>query len=380
MDFLSKQNRDNVNLYFSYLKAVCSLSRLFSESNIPYLYYRIAENVFCKSFNAQNLSRSDLAYDAKIEKVGIGIKTFISLKGKSLEKIAEFDKLSPELKELNPKDLVLRLSDLRNKRIDFANRIYGIEKGIYHCVTRKENKIQIFETGYNYIDSNFIKIIKRYKTSLHFIDGVNEYSFNIPKSTLFKRFYTPENSIKIETDILEDPYSAILELYKKDFGIIKLFKIPGKDYIILPLYSLSLSKGEEKVVPKKSGLNQWNASGRKRNLGEVYIPIPAIIRKNFPDFFPHRDKIFNLHVPSNEILSSRICQDKNKAIMTYPNKALSDWLLRKVLKLNEGELLTYNKLKILGIDSVRITKIDKTNYKIDFSRIGSFNEFIEFCN
>lgn len=66
--------------------------------------------------------------------------------------------------------------------------------------------------------------------------------------------------------------------------------------------------------------------------------------------------------------------------MTKPNKALSDWLLRKVLQLDEGELLTYDKLRILGIDSVRITKIDKTNYKIDFAKIGSFNEFVDYCN
>ncbi|MCK4358973.1 MAG: restriction endonuclease [Candidatus Cloacimonetes bacterium] len=380
MNFISQQNKDNINLYFSYLRAVCALSRLFGESNVPYVYYRISENIFCKSFNAQNLSRSDLAYDAKIGKVGIGLKTFISHRGKSLEKIAEFDKLSPELRELSITDLILKLSKLRNERIDFANRTYGLEKGIYHCVARKENLIQIFETDYDYIDSNSIKIIKRHKTSLHFTDGVNEYSFNFPKSTLFKRFYTPDNSIKIKIQILEDPYSAILELFQKGFVVRKIFEIPGKDFVILPLYSLILSKDEEKIVPEKSGLNQWNAGGRKRNLGEVYIPIPAIIRKSFPYFFPPKDKIFNLHVPTNEILSTKICQANNKALMTKPNKALSDWLLRKVLKLNEGELLTYDKLKILGIDSVRINKIDKNNYKIDFAKIGNFNEFIDYCN
>jgi len=62
--------------------------------------------------------------------------------------------------------------------------------------------------------------------------------------------------------------------------------------------------------------------------------------------------------------------------MTNPNKALSDWLLRKVLKLKEYEILTYEKLKIIGIDSVRITKIDTENYKIDFAKINSFENLI----
>ena len=62
--------------------------------------------------------------------------------------------------------------------------------------------------------------------------------------------------------------------------------------------------------------------------------------------------------------------------MTNPNKALSDWLLRKVLKLKEYEILTYEKLKIIGIDSVRITKIDTENYKIDFAGIDNYDNFI----
>ena len=380
MSLILKHDKDKHNLYFSYLKAVGALSRLFGDSNVPYIYYRIAENVFCKSFSAQNLSRSDLAYDAIIGKTGIGLKTFISLKGNSLEKIAEFDKLSSDLRELSANDLVLKLSDLRNERINLAKRNYGLENGIYHCVARREKAIQIFETKYDYIYSDSIKITKKYKSGIRFSDGANEYTFNFAKSTLFKRFYTPENSIKIQIQILDDPYSAILELYQKGLVVRKIFEVPGIDFMILPLYSLRLSRGEEKVIPEKSGLNQWNAGGRERDLGEVYIPIPSRINRNFPLFFPPRDVLFNLHIPTNEVLSAKICQENNKALMTNPNKALSDWLLRKILKLKEGELLTYNKLKILGIDSIRLTKIDNSNYKIDFAKSGSFEDFKEYLN
>jgi len=84
----------------------------------------------------------------------------------------------------------------------------------------------------------------------------------------------------------------------------------------------------------------------------------------------------NLHVPTGEILNAKLCQENSKALMTNPNKALSDWLLRKVLKLKEYEILTYEKLKIIGIDSVRITKIDTENYKIDFAGIDNYDNFI----
>ncbi len=61
--------------------------------------------------------------------------------------------------------------------------------------------------------------------------------------------------------------------------------------------------------------------------------------------------------------------------MTNPNNALSRWLLRKVLKLQAKELLTYRHLNNLGIDSVIITKLHDKEFKIDFAKIDSYEEF-----
>ncbi len=126
---------------------------------------------------------------------------------------------------------------------------------------------------------------------------------------------------------------------------------------------------------KKSGLNQWNAGGRKRDSGEIYIPVPAELHKKYPNFFPKRDEDFNLQIPTGEIFSAKLCQENSKALMTNPNKALSDWLLRKVLQLKEGELATIEKLDELGFDSVIITKTDKQNFKIDIMKTNTYNEF-----
>ena len=63
--------------------------------------------------------------------------------------------------------------------------------------------------------------------------------------------------------------------------------------------------------------------------------------------------------------------------MSNPNQDLGKWLLRKLLKLKEGELLTYQKLAEIGVDSVQVTKIDNANFEIDFKKLGSFEEFAE---
>jgi len=366
---------ENDGDYLKLLSAVSKLSGLFTDSSIPLINYRVAENIFCKSFNATNLSRSDTAYDADYNSTGIGIKTFISKGDNSTEKIAEFNSLSRILNEYRGKDLAYKLSKYRNERLDLANRVYNIESSLYHIIARREDKLILFETDYDKIDINNLRSIKENKASLQFEDGNNFYSFNYSKSTLYRRFIIPNNAFELPVNILEDPYSLLLELFsQKKFKTATDKLSRGENYVILPLYGM---KKGEKFVFEKSGLNQWNASGRKRNPGELYIRIPKVIHHEFPNFFPKRDVEFNLLIPTGEIFKAKVCQDGSKALMTNPNKALSDWLLRKVLQLKEGELATIAKLDELGFDSVIIIKDSKGTYKIDIMKTDSYIEFWE---
>ena len=130
-------------------------------------------------------------------------------------------------------------------------------------------------------------------------------------------------------------------------------------------------------VPERSGLNQWNAKGRPRDPNEIYIPIPAWIHKKFPNFFPPREQPFNLLLPNGEVLSAKVCQDGGKALMSNPNLALGKWLLRTVMNLKEGELLTYSRLEELGLDSVVVYKENEQLYSINFTEIGSYDDFYE---
>ena len=124
-------------------------------------------------------------------------------------------------------------------------------------------------------------------------------------------------------------------------------------------------------------MNHWNAAGRQRHPDEVYIHIPMVIHKTFPDFFPGRDQYFRLKFPDGEIVEASVCQDNDKALMTKSNKELGKLILRDILKLKEGDLVTYKKLELLGVDSVRIDKIDQLLFEINFSSINSYEDFLE---
>ena len=367
-----EQNGD----YLKLLAVLSKLSRLFSESEVPFIQYRIAENVFCRSFDAGNLSRSDTAFDASYKGVGVGLKTFICSTDVSVEKVAEFNTLSKQLKDLKGMELALKLADFRNERIDLAKRLYNIDDSIYHIVARRSSELLLFETDYDIINVNGIQSVKQSDTSLQFNDGQNQYSYNFSKSTLFRQFRVPQNVFRLPINIIEDPYSLLLELLEDAKELLPAtdLRVKGVNYVILPLYGI---KDKKKFVFEKSGLNQWNAGGRKRNFGEVYIPVPSkVVNEKYPDFFPSREEEFSLQIPTGEIFQAKICQDNSKALMTNPNKALSDWLLRKIFQLKEGELATYERLNLLGFDSVIITKDSEGKYAIDKAAIDSYEHFI----
>jgi hypothetical protein len=379
--FTEKQEKNNVDYYKRLLNAIGSLSNLFSESPEPYLSSRATENLFCKAFGATNLSRSDASADASKDKVGLAIKTFLEKNGKTMQKVAEFNSDSILLGSLAIEEKVKKLAELRNERIETTKRIFGLDDLIYHCITRQVGKILVYETAFPLIDIGNIKNIKATSKggSIQFSDSINEYSFNVSKSTLYKRFITETPILEVPVKILADPFAEIEKLISEAGLIFSDIKV--QPHVFLPLYSM---RGGVKNVPEKSGLNQWHAVPRfvrktgnhtPRNPNEIYVPIPAWIHRKFPGFFPARDKVFELTLPDRNVLSASVCQDGSKALMTNPNADLGKWLLRDVLNLKEGELLTYDKLQAIGLDTVVIYKVDNEHYDIDFTRIGSYEKF-----
>lgn len=373
---------DSNEKYFEMLGLMASLSKLFSENEVPYLDYRLTENLFCKYYNAINDARSCTAYDARFKGVGIGIKTFILNNNASTEKIAEFNKLRPYLKDLKGEELARKLSEFRNDRMRFANDTFNVNETQYHIVGRSAGLLRIFNVPYERIDIDSIRNVKDKGASISFEDKNNFYSFNRSKTVLMKRFTVPSVYKDVSVDILSDPLTLLENLIiNKETDVFRP-KIKGSDYVILPLYSTQRKRNQE--VPSKSGLNQWNAGGRARNANEVYIPVPAKIHKEFPDFFPKRDEPFELHLPDGKILSAKICQDGGKALMSNPNSELGEWILRKVLKKQEGTLVTKLDLDTFGFDSIMVTDTHEQNgdgqriFKLGFAENQStYQDFIE---
>lgn len=372
----------NNTKYLDMLRLMAQLSKLFSDNEVPYLDYRLAENLFCRYYKASNDARSCMAYDARIAGVGIGIKTFIlNKKDQSTEKIAEFNKLKKHLDGLVGKDLARKLGEFRNDRMRIANSTFDVSETQYHIVGRKERMLRVFNCPYDEVDVEHIHLIKDDTTSVSFHDEKNSYTFNKSKSVLMKRFEVPTNDfVDVEVDILDDPLELLESFFlQHNKDLVKAKKrVAGIDYVMLPLYSTRNNN-----VPEKSGLNQWNAAGRKRHPDEVYIPIPKNIHHHYPTFFPDHDTPFVLYLPDGKVLSAKICQSDGKALMSNPNKDLGQWILRKVLKKKEGELVTMDDLNRSGFDSVCIEKLHsvdengKQEYRISFATLnGSYTNFI----
>lgn len=384
--FWVDQSEEQQKYYIELLKVIGSLSKLFSDSKSPYLYYRAHENLFCEVFDAKNLSRGDVSYDAIKNGVGIGLKTFLHNNGRTFQKVAEFNASSNIFREsLNEEDTVYKVADLRNKRLKITKNATNAKDAIYHLITRENGLMNIFEFPMEEIDIDSIKLKKnKNNNTIHFSDKYNEYTFSLSKNTLLKRFIThPEFAIrKFNVEILENPFEILSQLITDEISETIALKTDEQlEAIILPLYSV-----RDKKVPPKSGLNQWNASGRKRHPDEVYIPIPSWIHTTFPDFFAFSRKYspgksasdsptFNVELPNQKIMQCKVAQQGGKALMSNPNKDLGEWILREVLQVSRGTLVTMELLNEIGIDSVQLSKRDDDYYILDFMETGSFDEF-----
>lgn len=389
--FYELQPQNQKENYKKMLSILGGLTQLFSESTCPYLAYRAHENIFCKYFEAENLARLDCSADAKKQRVGIGLKTWM---GQDDQKVAEFGKLRETFADLHGLELVKKIAEYRNERIRITKNLNGIDEIIYHIIKRVPGAMQILECAFDYIDIDNISLISNRGNvnNTYFTDGRHTYHFSVSKNTLYMIFEDMSLLDSFEVDIMDDPYSFLMKTMsdnnrqETDADTMEIIRqTPQVNYprICLRLYS-SRADGR-KFVAEKSGLNQWNGARLVRRTGEykprdpneLYISYPAEDRERTKGFFPERDTVFNLRLPDGTIIPAKVCQDSGKAIMSNPNKLLGEWLLRKVFELPEGTLVTYSMLQRFGIDSVIFTKYGELDYAIDFAEIGSYEEFYE---
>lgn len=370
--FYENQPKEQQESYKNMLSIIGSMSNLFADSKNPALYYRVHENCFCKYFDANNLARHDCSADAVKNKVGIGLKTWV---GTNNQKVAEFGKLKKEIdKETDPEAKIRKVSQFRNERIATTMKMYGINNMIYHVVIRTEETMNIEECSFDFIDMDNIKLLpeKGGANSIYFTDGHHTYHFNESKTTLYMVFDDLVHLDEVKVDIFDDPY----EILEKAMSGKKISTPSKPQYRQLALKLYNEKKNGECKVEERSGLNIWNAKGRPRHPDEVYIPFNKKDRDRLEnkDFFPDRDTKFKLELPDGKIISAKVCQENGKAIMSDPNKDLGRWLLRDVLQLEEGTLITYELLQEKGFDTVLFEKVNDQYYKIYFTDSSVYDE------
>ena len=406
-DIQPEQDRNN---YKRMLTIIGKLSRLFSTAEEPYLYYRAHENVFAKYFDVDNNARHDDSADAfSVEQgVGIGLKTWI---GRDDQKVAEFGRLRPNYENLDGMELIQQIAEYRNTRIRTTLNSHGLREMLYHIVKRTSGMMQIYESAFDYIDREQIVLDENRgnANNIYFTDGNHTYHFNKSKSTLYMIFEDMELLDEFEVEIVDDPYDLLAQLFEEDermgvegdLGDLEAFTHRIERYRQLCLRLYATDRDGRKYVPERSGLNQWNANGRARDVNEVYIPYLKEDRERDLDFFPPRDTPFTLALPDGTEISAKVCQraykkisdeeyenlseeekriedEKSlvgKSIMSNPNKVLGQWLLRDVLQIAEGTVITYDMLRVYNIDCVVFTKISDRTYRIDFGELGTYERF-----
>lgn len=395
--FLDKEKKE----YIEFLKIFGALSGLFKDNQEganarkPYLYYRNHEQLFARVFDVEDLTRKDSAFDAlanwKGNRVGIGLKTWIHTKDLTYQKVAEFNKLAPVviepiIKNGSPEEVIRKVSELRNDRIMLDKRLHGTDREVYHFITRDNDVMNIIETKYDLIDIDSLELIKSDGKTYVFRDKLHRYKFYKSKSVLLEEFDASQGEIieKIPIEQYDDP-----------FELIKMINIPkNKNEIInkeiyLPLYQ---DKKEGRVVSDCSGINirhskpKSKGSSTPRPEYEIEVRVSKWIHHVFPNFFGlnalDEEQVknselndFDLILPDERVLRGRIKQQNGKSLQTNPQGALGEWILKDILGLENREVVTWELLDRLGIDSLKITKLNDKEFKVTVAETGAYEKF-----
>lgn len=266
--------------------------------------------------------------------------------------------------DFNNKDIVQESWEVK-----YADDAYEIFSGLAdHIYGDKE----VISESYSWFITNNKGEVERFSGFNSFFGVGSKLSTQSRMSTIEKLHAKYLNTVDI------DLLSEIIESLK-EFLIVK---------------AGSLSEKLNKVEIRNNILKRLNFIGNEdlkkditkllyRPQTEMYIPIPNAARFHLehPDFFgpgiglleksngkwklplPKEQCRFNLiFEPSGDKLESFITQDTGKAIESYGSQAyLGEWILRGVFQLKEYEPLTSKKLNEVGINGIRLYKLQDSN-------------------
>ena len=274
-------------------------------------------------------------------------------------------------------------------------RLYKTDRDVYHFITRDDDVMNIIETPYDLIDIDSLELISDGKTYT-FKDKLRNYKFYTSKSVLLEEFDASAGEIieQIPIEQFDDPFELIrmINLPKENYEVAceekEDYEVVNEE-IILPLYQ---DKKEGPVVSDCSGINIRHSKPKNKGSNtprpeyEIEVRVSTWIHHIFPKFFGinafdndeiHNKELndFDLVLPDGRVLRGRIKQENGKSLQTNPQGALGEWILKDVLGLENREVVTMDYLKTLGIDSLRITKLDDKHFKITVAETGAYEKF-----
>ena len=422
MTVWERYTKDQQREYKSYLSMYGSLSAMFnqksSETGAPYLDSKFQETIYAKSFASEDVDIGNTPHDIRStfgsEKIGIGIKTWLSSKP-SYQKVMQLkrykDDINPHINENSVDELAYVISTIKNQRLLTDYKRLGLREdtNIYHYVTRDQGKLVLQETSYPLVDMDHLKPGKLTKTSFTFSDGLKDYKYTFGDSQIWMRFGQDEPDTyqldQIKIKMFQDPFAFLKDAFER-YNAESNLLVPKRDYLYLPLYSY-----RSKEVPASSGLNAWNGKPKSKGSttvrpeGEAYIPIPKELWKAHPywvdpavdmsDYKAYKQKTgkssypIRLHMPDGQVFDALFAQGGFKGLQTAPQSILGKWIL-DVLGIKHPvrdrydqpakEYVTMDLLRKVGYDSVKLWHEDPNSPQdiwIDFAELGAFERFMQ---
>lgn len=376
--FATLKNSRQVNKLINMLRALACVTKMNGgRGDIPFMYYRGVEEAYCVATGAKNLGKDDIVVDAVGNGVGVAIKTFLEGQGSSYQIIGEFGAGKPSYDKLEPLAKIKKVCGLRNRRIEDAKRLHGLNEVFYLVFVRGKGKIMMMEQPLRDISLRDIRIKKVTAGTIHFSDGQHEYKFDISDSKLYKKFYSRHAQLTFTVKILKNPYKALFKLIGNSVPKITkknthANKTKKSESVVLPLFSTGATG---KYVPARSGINQWNAKGRKRSADEAYVSVPSWLYDKFPDFLPKNGSEVSIVMSDARSMRCKACQQGGKALMSIPNRALGTFILRDELNIKPGKMATYEDLLKAGIDGIRLSKISNKTFSLEVAKVGEYEKF-----
>lgn len=243
--------------------------------------------------------------------------------------------------------------------------------------------------GKSLVSKKSPKIIESYSWSLLNRDG------EVEMFSGFNSFYGVGSKLNRESRL--NRIEKFCNQFENEIDYISIakFRMDLIDYLTIP--TSNMDEKIRKVHLREQITDTVSQTGNNdlikeiekllyRPLNEMYIPIPNSkkFHNEHPDFFgkniaqfvidentgketsklalPPEERKFNLvFEPSGDSIISFITQDNGKGIESLEKQSyLGEWILRKVFQLREYEPLTKHKLEEIGINGIRLYKVENS--------------------